>query len=209
MPAMIRTSAGRCGTRRARARTPLRHPRQLLRRRLSDRDRLLQKHGAFDPKTDGHCPQRRPHGAGRRGIRLAQQDLPGPGDGVIRVVDDTGKVLLESTPSRPATSGALPDGRRSRAGLGEARRQPRAPQHARHLLARRKRPHDAQIIAKVKKYLPTTTPPVRHAHRPWPPRAKPRSSGSRPGRTPSASPATCSATTSPTSSRSSRSAPAP
>jgi isocitrate dehydrogenase len=33
-------------------------------------------HGAFDPSTMGSVPERGPDGAGRRGIRLARQDLP-------------------------------------------------------------------------------------------------------------------------------------
>jgi isocitrate dehydrogenase len=72
------------------------------------------------------------------------------------------------------------------------------------------RAHDAELIAKVRAYLPNhDTTGLRS--RSWPPRppSPSRSSGSAGARTPSRSPATCCATTSPTSSPSSSWAPAP
>ena len=102
-------------------------------------DRLLQKARRLRPEDDGHRAQRRPHGAGRRGIRLAQQDLRDPRRRSPRRRRRRRAKCCSSTPVeagdiwRACQTKDAPD-----PGLGEARRQPRpAHRHARDLLARR------------------------------------------------------------------------
>jgi isocitrate dehydrogenase len=67
---------------------------------------FCKKHGAFDPKTMGSVPQRRPHGPGRRGIRLAQQDLRSARRRHRPRRRRPPATSSSSTPSRRATSGA-------------------------------------------------------------------------------------------------------
>jgi isocitrate dehydrogenase len=79
MPAMIRTSAERCGTPQGKLQDTLCViPDSCYAGVYADDDRVLQKARRLRPKDDGLRAQRRPHGPGRRGIRLAQQDLSDP-----------------------------------------------------------------------------------------------------------------------------------
>ena len=136
MPAMIRES-GKMWGRTASCTTP--------RRMIPDRcyARVYQaviedckKHGAFDPTTMGSVPnvglmaqKAEEYGSHDKTFEIAA-------NGTVRVVDASGKVLLEQKVEagdifRMCQVKDAPD-----PGLGEARRHPRpAQQHARHLLA--------------------------------------------------------------------------
>ena len=67
------------GPRRRGARHPRGDPGLLLRRRLPGRDRRLPRPRRPRPGHHGLGPERRPDGQGGRGVRLARQDLRGPG----------------------------------------------------------------------------------------------------------------------------------
>ncbi len=67
------------GPRRRRGRHPGGDPGLLLRRRLPGRHRRLPRPRRPRPGHDGLGAQRRPDGPGRRGVRLARQDLRDPG----------------------------------------------------------------------------------------------------------------------------------
>jgi isocitrate dehydrogenase len=115
---------------------------------------FCKKHGAFDPKTMGSVPNVGLMAQAAEEYGSHNKTFQAPG----RRHDPRHRRRRQSPPrtqpSRRATSGAPARPRMRRAGLGEARRQPRPRSaDARHLLARRTRAHDAQIIAKVKKYL--------------------------------------------------------
>ena len=56
-------------------RHPRRHPRQQLRRHLPGRHRRLPRQRRLRPDDDGLGAQRRPHGAGGRGVRQPRQDV--------------------------------------------------------------------------------------------------------------------------------------
>ncbi len=56
-----------------------------------------KKNGAFDVPTMGNVVERRPDGAGGRGVRLARQDVRDRGERHVRVVDPSGKALMEHT----------------------------------------------------------------------------------------------------------------
>ena len=71
MPAMIRTSGHMWGPDGEEARHPRGHPGQQLRRHLPGRHRRLPRQRRLRPGDHGLGPQRRPDGAGGRGVRLA------------------------------------------------------------------------------------------------------------------------------------------
>jgi isocitrate dehydrogenase len=106
-------------------------------------------HGAFDPATMGSVPnvglmaqKAEEYGSHDKTFQIAA-------DGVVKVTDDAGNVLLEQ-PWKPATSGACarPRTRRSRTGSSWPSTRP-PEQHAGRVLAGPARAHDAQVIAKV------------------------------------------------------------
>ena len=102
--------------------------------------------------------------------------------------------------------------RRSATGCGSrCSAGPRSPARTSVFWLDETRAHDAQLIAKVREYLPEHDTVGAHHRDPGARRgrARTRSSASAGARTPSRSPATCCATTSPTCSRSWSSAPAP
>ncbi len=161
MPAMIRTSGHMWGPDGDEARHPRRHPRQQLRRHLPGRHRRLPGQRRLRPGHHGLGAQRRPDGAGGRGVRLAttrpsRSRPPAP----------------SASSTRPATScssttvGAgdiwrdVPDQGRPDPRLGQARRHP-GPRHRRPggVLARReprpRRQPDRQGRAPT---CPSTTP---------------------------------------------------
>ena len=73
------------------------HPRQQLRRRVpGDASSSASSTARFDPRDDGLGAERRAHGAGRRRVRLAQQDVRDPAARAgPRRPTSAGKVLLE------------------------------------------------------------------------------------------------------------------
>ena len=78
MPAMIRTSGHMWGPDGEEARHAGRDPRQQLRRHLPGRHRRLPGPRRVRPGDDGLGAQRRADGPGRRGVRLARQDVRDP-----------------------------------------------------------------------------------------------------------------------------------
>ena len=113
-------------------------PGSLLRRRLPGGHRRLPQARRLRRADHGQRQQRRPDGAGGRGIRLARQDLRDRRSGIVRVVDADGKVA-DRAPGRQGRHLAhVPDQGRRHPRLGEARRESRARHRpAGHLLARR------------------------------------------------------------------------
>jgi isocitrate dehydrogenase len=111
-------------------------------------------HGAFDPKTMGTVPnvglmaqQAEEYGSHDKTFEIAE-------DGVANITDlATGEVLLSQDVEGRHLAHVPGQGRRHPR-LGQAGRQPR-PQlrHAGGVLARPYRPHEAQLITKVKMYL--------------------------------------------------------
>ena len=84
----------------------------------------VKRNGPLDPATIGTVPERRPHGAGRGGVRLAQQDLRDP-----RRRHRHRRQPGRRGPARPRRRGRrhlarLPDQGHPGPRLGEARRHP-------------------------------------------------------------------------------------
>ena len=133
------------------------HPRQQLRPRVSRSHRFLS--GARRLRSDHHGQrlQRRTDGAEGRRVRVTRQDLRDrPADGVVRVVDASGAVLIEHEVGAQATFGAAAKRRtlRSETGLG-LQCAARAPQgHPRCFGSTRRGRTTLQLIAKVNAYLP-------------------------------------------------------
>ena len=81
-----------------------RHPGQQLRRRLPGRHRRLPRARRLRPGHDGLGAERRPDGAGGRGVRQPRQDLRDRRPhGTVRVVDAAGNVVLE----QPVSAGDI------------------------------------------------------------------------------------------------------
>ena len=83
------------GPRRRGARHARGHPRLELRRHLPGRARRLPRERRLRPRDDGLRAERRPHGAGRRGVRLARQDLRDPRRRHRPRAEQAGDVLIE------------------------------------------------------------------------------------------------------------------
>jgi hypothetical protein len=137
MPAMIRAGGKVWDAAGQDRRHPRRHPGLQLRRHLSGDHRLLQSQRRARSQDHGLRPQRRPDGPGRRGIRLAQQDLRS-----ARERYDARRRCRRKRPALPRGRSRrhlarLPDQGRPRPGLGEARRQTRPRfRRSRRVLAR-------------------------------------------------------------------------
>jgi isocitrate dehydrogenase len=156
MPAMIRTSGQMWNKDGEQQDTKAVIPDAQLRRRLPGRHRRLQGARRLRPDDDGLGAQRRPHGPEGRGVRQPRQDLRDPGRRHRAVVDGRRRADARARGRGRATSGACA--------------RPRTPAHpdwvklavtraratgaAGGVLARRARAHDAQLIAKVERYLP-------------------------------------------------------
>jgi isocitrate dehydrogenase len=167
MPAMIRAGGKMWNAQGKPAGHPRRHPGQLLRRRLSGGHRLLQKARRARSQNHGLRPQRRPHGPGRRGIRLAQQNLRNPRPGTVRVVDAIRQRPLP-TKSKRATSGApaKPRTRRSSDWVKLAVNRARASNTPAVFWLDKNRAHDAQSSPRSK---PTCRPRHHRPRHPHPP----------------------------------------
>ena len=200
MPAVIRASGKMYGTRRQALRHQGADPGPQLRGRLPGDDRLLQGERRLRSAHDGQRAQRRPDGAGGRGVRLARQDLPDRRRRARSASSTpTGKLLLEHAVEAGRHLAHVPDQGRADPRLGEARGHARPRHRLRPAVfwLDHKRAHDAQIIAKVKTYLKEhdtsgLDDPDQVAGRG---RALHARAPARRARTPSRSPATCCATT--------------
>jgi isocitrate dehydrogenase len=107
------------------------------------------------PGDHGQRRQRRPDGSEGRGVRLPRQDLRGRAAGTIRVVDAAGETLLEQKVSARRHLPHVPDQGRADPRLGRlAVTRARATGSPAVFWLDEGRAHDAQIIAKVKRYLP-------------------------------------------------------
>ena len=114
-----------------------------------------KKNGAFNPATMGSVPERRPHGAAGGGVRLARQDLhrPREGDDARRRRLD-GATLLEQKVEEgdifrmcQAKDVAIRDWVKLAVTRARATGAPAV------FWLDKNRAHDAQVIAKVEKYL--------------------------------------------------------
>ena len=106
------------GTRRPGGRHPGGDPGLVVRRDLPGRHRRLPRPRCLRPGHDGVGPERRPDGAGRRGVRLPRQDLRDPGHGAGAGGRRERTPSCSSTPSPPATSGVPARPRTSRSATG-------------------------------------------------------------------------------------------
>ena len=141
--------------RRRRAGHARRAARQLVRRHLPGRPRRLPRPRRLRPGDDGLGLQRRPHGAGGRGVRQPRQDVRDPGRRRPCASSTAPARRCSSTRSRPATSGAPARPRTCRSATGSSSPSrapaPRATPAIFWLDA--DRAHDANLIAKVNEYL--------------------------------------------------------
>jgi isocitrate dehydrogenase len=115
---------------------------------------FCKKHGAFDPKTMGTVPNVGLMAQAAEEYGSHNKTFQAPGNGTIRVVDDSGKVLLEhlvetgdiwracQTKDAPIQDWVKLAVNRARLSATPA-----------IFWLDEKRPHDAQLIAKVKTYL--------------------------------------------------------
>jgi isocitrate dehydrogenase len=115
---------------------------------------FCKKHGAFDPKTMGSVPNVGLMAQAAEEYGSHNKTFQAPGNGTIRVVDDTGKVLLEHIVEagdiwRACQTKDLPVQDWVKLAVNRARfsNTPAI------FWLDEKRAHDAQIIAKVKTYL--------------------------------------------------------
>ena len=139
MPAMIRTSGQMWNAAGQAAGHPRRHPRQLLRRRLPDHHRFLQKARRARSATMGTVPNVGLMAQAAEEYGSHNKTFEIPGNGTVRVVDDSRQGPPRARRRSRRHLARLPDQGRPGPRLGEARRQPRPRhQHARRLLARRK-----------------------------------------------------------------------
>jgi isocitrate dehydrogenase len=115
---------------------------------------FCKKHGAFDPKTMGTVPNVGLMAQAAEEYGSHNKTFQAPGNGVIRVVDDTGKVLLEHAVEtgdiwRACQTKDAPVQDWVKLAVNRARLSGMPA----IFWLDEKRPHDAQIIAKVKTYL--------------------------------------------------------
>ena len=173
--------------------------------------RFCQEHGAFDPTTMGTTPNVGLMAQKAEEYGSHDKTFEIPSAGRVRVIDQSGSTLLSHDVDAgdiwrmcQTKDAAVRDWVKLAVTRARATGAPTIFWLDEH------RPHDAQIIAKVREELPGSAPTASPS-RSWTSRAPPatRSSGPRPDTTPSRSRATCCATTSRTCSRSSSSAPAP
>ena len=149
------------GTRRPGGRHARGDPGLVVRRDLPGRHRRLPRPRRLRPDHDGLGPQRRPDGAGRRGVRLPRQDLRDPGrrHGAGRRREPAPS--CSSTTSTPATSGVPARPRTSRSATGSSwpSTRARADRRTRGLLARREpRPRRQPDRQGPRPTCPSTTP---------------------------------------------------
>jgi isocitrate dehydrogenase len=115
---------------------------------------FCKKHGAFDPKTMGTVPNVGLMAQAAEEYGSHNKTFQAPGDGAIRVVDETGKVLLEHAVEtgdiwRACQTKDAPIQDWVKLAVNRARLS-----HTPAIFwLDEKRPHDAQLIAKVKTYL--------------------------------------------------------
>ena len=185
---------GRQGGRHAR-----RHPGQQLRRHLPGRHRRLPRQRRLRPRDHGLGAQRRPDGAGGRGVRQPRQDLRDPAP-PARCAWSTqaGNVVLEHAVGAGRHLAHVPDQGRADPRLGQARRHPR-PRHrrpggvlaGRDARARREPDRQGQgVPARARHRAACRSRSWRRTRR-----SRSRWSASARARTRSRSPATCCATT--------------
>jgi isocitrate dehydrogenase len=115
---------------------------------------FCKKHGAFDPKTMGTVPNVGLMAQAAEEYGSHNKTFQAPGNGVIRVVDDTGKVLLEHTVEtgdiwRACQTKDAPVQDWVKLAVNRARLSGMPA----IFWLDEKRAHDAQVIAKVKTYL--------------------------------------------------------
>ncbi len=115
---------------------------------------FCKKHGAFDPKTMGSVPNVGLMAQAAEEYGSHNKTFQVPGDGTVRVVDDTGKVLLEHQVGAgdiwracQAKDAPIQDWVKLAVKRARLSRTPAI------FWLDEKRAHDAQIIAKVKTYL--------------------------------------------------------
>ena len=140
MPAMIRIGGKHVGRRRRGGTTPSRSsPTPPTPASTRPSSTTARSNGAARPGHDGLRPQRRPHGAGGRGVRLARQDLRDRRATAPSASSTAPATCSSSTRSRPATSGAPARPRTPRCSdwVKLAVNRARASEHPRRLLARR------------------------------------------------------------------------
>ena len=143
------------GSGRRGARHPGGHPGLLVRRHLPGGHRRLPRPRCVRPDDDGHRAERRADGAGGRGVRLPRQDLRDPERG-----------HRPGHRRRPARSCWRPRWRRATSGGCARPRTPRSTNWVQLAVTRARatgspavfwldsgRAHDANLIAKVEKYL--------------------------------------------------------
>ncbi len=117
---------------------------------------FCKKHGAFDPKTMGTVPNVGLMAQAAEEYGSHNKTFQAPGNGTIRVVDDTGKVFLEHAVESgdiwracQAKDAPIQDWVKLAVNRARLSKTPAI------FWLDEKRAHDAQVIAKVKKYLPT------------------------------------------------------
>ena len=124
---------------------------------LPGRHRRLPRPRRLRPGHDGLGPQRRPDGAGGRGVRLPRQDLRDPGRRHGPGASTRpATVLIEHDGRAPATSGAPARPRTCRSATGSSSPSPAPAPPARPAVfwLDESRAHDANLIAKVKRLPP-------------------------------------------------------
>ncbi len=115
---------------------------------------FCKKHGALDPRTMGTVPNVGLMAQAAEEYGSHNKTFEIPGKGTVRVVDESGKVLLEHAVEDGRHLARLPDqGRAGPDWVKLAVNRARATHAPAVFWLDEKRAHDAQIIAKVKTYL--------------------------------------------------------
>ncbi len=116
---------------------------------------FCKKHGAFDPKTMGTVPNVGLMAQAAEEYGSHNKTFQAPGNGTIRVVDDTGQVLME----HPVETGDIWRACQTKDAPVQdwvklAATRARLSNTPAIFWLDERRAHDAQVIAKVKQYLP-------------------------------------------------------
>ena len=155
--------------------------------------------GAFDPATMGSVPNVGLMAQAAEEYGSHDKTFEIPAAGTVRVVDEAGTAVLEQAVERRRHLADVPDQGRRRSATGSSSPSPApAPPATRPCSGwTRPRAHDANLIAKVGRYLPEhdTDGLTDRDHVAGRARSRSPWSASAAARTPSRSPATCCATT--------------
>jgi isocitrate dehydrogenase len=154
MPAMIRTSGQMWNSKGKQQDTLAVIPDSSYARVYRTTIDFCKKHGAFDPPTMGSVPNVGLMAQAAEEYGSHNKTFEIPGDGTVRVVDDSGKVLLEhAVESGDIWRACQTKDAPIRDWVKLAVNRARATNTPAVFWLDEKRAHDAQIIAKVKTYL--------------------------------------------------------